>query len=718
MNDMRRYKLSGIFASALLVFSIFTLLSISEVNAEEVISVNAKNYQNTIIIEFENESASEIKTIRIWAGGEVIFTSFKTEPDWGGGKYSDGKLLVFTAANTLNPGESVKFGIITNEKVNGINWKALDQNNNVVDTRKTSTQEISHTIPSFVEEESEMIEKVKETGSALYGTKKFIPEKLRIGSDIRLAGNGFDSDEELKLYLDTTILKSVKTDEQGNFLTTISIPDTYNTGTGEFIIKNEAGNFQSTSINIEEQKNRFLKTSEFEVSGIPAEIRYDEMLTFSGSAYPQSAIIINFEDVDTRELEKTRVVTTSSNGEWIFEEMIERTDDVGEKYIIFKNNQDKTTKNLTVKSDYTIEVSTSAVRYNVGDTFSITGISESNTDTVIWIKDQNKKIILYDIFRTNANGDLNYEFVVDDRFSAGTYSVIIKQKEGGSDAALFGIERYPTTTIVTLMEKANFPLNSKAIMNIVGPQSTKLSITLLDHNDNVKLTDSVTTTSFGKAKYAIDLDGLSSGVYRAAVSSTNVQDTAKFSIGLESGSGAISLVTTHENYSPGESILIIGNTGNNARLVVTLYDPSGNIISETETFSDGSGNFSTENIGIPSDGMLGDWKITAHSRLDTKSIEINVSVPLGLGLTLQIEETEFATGDTVLINGVGQSDSSRLTIAITDDDNQMIVSLETPITSDGTFSLPWTIPVGISTGFYTITVSDAVNSSSAEIFIQ
>ena len=66
MNDMKRYKLSGIFVSVLLVFSIFTLLSISEVNAEEVISVNAEGYQNTIIIEFENESASKIKTIKMW----------------------------------------------------------------------------------------------------------------------------------------------------------------------------------------------------------------------------------------------------------------------------------------------------------------------------------------------------------------------------------------------------------------------------------------------------------------------------------------------------------------------------------------------------------------------------------------------------------------------------------------------------------------------------
>jgi len=715
MIDMKRCKLSGILASVLLIFSIFSLLSISEVNADESISVSAKSYQNTIIIEFENESVSKIKTIKMWLGGDATFKSFKVESDWG---YTpDSKLVVFTATNTLNPSESVKFGFITNEKVTGINWKALDQNGNEIDKRKTSIQEISHTTPSFIEEESEAIEQAKETGSALYGSKKFIPEKLRVGSDVRLAGNGFGADKELKLYLDTTILKSVSTDEQGNFLTTISIPDSYNVGTSEFIIKDESGNFQSTNINIEEQKNRFLKTTEFKVNSIPTEISYDETLIFSGTAYPQSAIIINFES-DTRGLEKTRVVTSNSNGEWVFEEMINRTDVVGEKYVIFKNNQDKTTKNLTIKSDYAIDISASAVRYNIGDTVSIIGISESNTDTTIWIKDQDKNIILYDVFTTNANGGLNYQFVVDDKFSSGTYTAIIKQADGGSDATMFGIERYPTTNIVALMKQTNFPLNSHAIMNVIGPQLTKLSITILDSNDNVKLTDSVTTTSSGKAKYTVDLTGLPSGIYRATVSATNVQDATKFSIGLESGSGPISLVTTQENYSPGESILIIGNTGDNARLTVTLYDPSGNVVSETETFSDGSGNFSTENIGIPSDGSLGNWKITAHSRLDTKSVEINVSVPLGLGLTLQIEETEFQTGDVVLIEGVGQSNSNRLTVEITDEYDQVVVSLETPITSDGTFSLPWNIPANISTGTYIVKISDAVNSSSVEIFIQ
>jgi len=716
MNGMRKYSASGIFISVLLVFSIFTLISISEVNAAEVISVNAKGYENTIIIEFENESASKIKTVKMWPGGEVTFTSFKSESGWGGGKYSDGKLIIFTATNTLNPGESVKFGLVTDEKVNAMNWKVLDGNDNDVDKGKISIQVISETSSDLIEEESKEVEQAKETGDELYGTKKFIPEQIRPGSDIRLVGSGFGSEKNLKLYLDSTILKSVNTDKQGNFLTTISIPDVYNIGTSEFIIKDESDNIQSTSINVEESKNRFLKTSEFEINSVPAEIRYEETLTISGSAYPQSAIIIAFEN-NERVLEKTRVISANANGEWVFEETIERTDNLGEKFVIFKNNNDKTTKSLTVKSDYLIQISTSAVRYNAGETVTITGTAEPNKDTTIWNKDQDKKIVLYDVFTSNVDGSLNYEFVIDDTFSSGTYTVIIKQ-ENGSDAALFGIGKYPTSVIVTLMEKTNFELNSKAILSIVGPTSSNLSITILDSNDNIKMTDSITSSPIGKNKYAIDLDGLNSGVYRAVVSSTNIQDSVKFSIGLDAGSGAISLVSTQANYSPGESIFVIGNTGNNARLIITLFDPSGNVFTTTETFSDNSGSFSTSDIGIPPDGALGNWKITAHNRLDNNSVEINVSIPTGKSLTLQIEETQFSIGDVIIIKGIGQSDANRLEVKITNESDEEVASLHTPITSSGTFSLPWTVPVGFDTGIYTITISDDENSSSFEIFIQ
>ena len=611
MNDMRKYSTSGILISVLLIFSIFTLLSFSGVNAEEVISVNAKSYENTIIIEFKNESTSKIKTIRMWASGDTTFKSFKTEPGWGGGKHSDDKLLIFTATNTLNPGESVKFGLIVDEKVDGMNWIAIDQNKKEIDTRKTSIQEISKSTSSYAEEESKSVDEVKETGASLYGTKMFIPETIRVDSDVRLVGSGFGSQKNLQLYLDNTIIKSVKTDQNGNFLTTITIPETHNVGTSEFLIKDDSGNFQITNINIEESKNRFLKSTMFEIDYIPTQIGYDETLTISGHAYPQSAIIFEFENAE-RVLEKTRVITADSTGEWVFEEIVNRSESLGQKYLILKNNTDRTVKTLDIQSGDLVEISTTAKRYNLGETVSITGTSEPNKNTTIWIKDENKKTITYNIITSNGNGELNYEFIADDTFSTGTYSVIVKQ-EDESDATFFGINQDPSIGIITLMKKTNHVLNSKAILSVVGPKSTNISISILNNADEIQTTDTITTSDRGKGQYVIDLDGFGQGIYKAVAVYQNIQDSVKFSVGIESGAGEISLSTTKESYHPGDSILIIGQTGSNARLTISLHDPSENLITKTNIFSDSTGSFSTNDIGIPSSGIIGDWKIIAYS---------------------------------------------------------------------------------------------------------
>ena len=242
-----------------------------------------------------------------------------------------------------------------------------------------------------------------------------------------------------------------------------------------------------------------------------------------------------------RILEKARVVTANSNGEWIFEETIDRTETTGEKYVIIQNNNNKTTKNLNVKSDYLVQISTSAPRYNEGDAIIVTGNGEPMADTVIWIKDEGGNIVHYDTFPGDSDGTLYREIVIDEQFATGTYVVILKQ-DGGSDASFFGIGKYPSSSVIVLLDKTNFSLNSQVVLSVVGPPSNNMSVKILDSNDNVKQTGSFITTSIGKNKYTVDLEDLSSGIYRAVISTANIQDSAKFSVGLEPGSGEISLI--------------------------------------------------------------------------------------------------------------------------------------------------------------------------------
>ena len=95
-----------------------------------------------------------------------------------------------------------------------------------------------------------------------------------------------------------------------------------------------------------------------------------------------------------------------------------------------------------------------------------------------------------------------------------------------------------------------------------------------------------------------------------------------------------------------------------------------------------------------------------------------MSIPTEKGITLELDDTEFLTGHTVTVKGIAQSDSSRLQIEVTNVDGTIVDTLETPLTDDGTFSVPWVIPSGFDTGSYTITISDTENSDSIQIFIQ
>ena len=720
MNKMSGYSKYGILVISSVLF-IFTLHSISEVYAAENILVSAVGFENTIIIEVVNDenNAIDVKTVRIWLGTDNSFESFKSEPGWGGGKYSDGQLLVFTASDPLKPGELVKFGVLTDKKASGINWKVLDENEISLGSGKVLPQETSE-LSTVFEEDTKMIEEIKETGDTLYGTKKFIPEKLRINSNIRLVGNGFNSEQTLQFYLANILLKSVKTDTQGNFITTLHIPDTINTGVNEFIIKNEKGSLQSTSVNISEQKNRFFtEVANFEISDIPTEIRLGETLSISGNGPASTSIILtknNEQDI----VEKIRVININSNGQWDFEESITNDEVLGKKTYFLKNAQTHILREIEFKSDKILNFSTAATRYSQGDTVIFTGNAVPNKELTTFIEDPDGKLIHFDVIKINSSGQLQYEFTTNNTFETGTY-VLIARQENEADAHLFGIGQYPTTQIVVLTDKTNYigTGSSTAFINVIGPPTTPLLLTIIDPSDNSKLTDTIITNAAGKNRYELDIVGYSTGVYKAVVSKANIQDSVKFAIGVQPGSGDISLTPPKQSYVAGEQIVISGQTEeNNSILTVSLVAPSGNVVSKIEIFSDSSGSFSTSLFGIPTSAEIGDWKIIINSRLDTAENIINVTETTGITLSLNIEIMEYQVGQTVLIKGIAPTNTSSVSINIINSNQEIIQELDTPITANGIFSLPWIIPSDLQFGTYIIEVNDGTNTDSIQIDIQ
>ena len=322
--------------------------------------------------------------------------------------------------------------------------------------------------------------------------------------------------------------------------------------------------------------------------------------------------------------EKYRVVTADSKGIWSFEEFIEPSVILGNKTILFENLNSKLTHQLKIKSFSVINITSEKSQYEPGNTITFIGEAEPNKNLEVIIKNQDRAIILTDDITVDATGNINYKFPTDTGFLEGTYIIMINQGDS-SYASLFGIGAPPEQQLIVTMNKLNFKTTDKSIVNIVGPALTEISILVTDQSGNEKISTTVITSVDGHARALLNLNDLSSGVYTTIVLKGNLQDKTKFSVGLTTGSGAITLSATKEVYSPGERILIIGKTGANSILFVDLIDPQNNVIRTAEIFSDKNGQFVSGMFRIPIDGEDGVWKIEVSSRLDHATTEFTVS---------------------------------------------------------------------------------------------
>ena len=622
MNQMYVASKFGMLASVLLVLTLFTIFSLPEAAAADTISVSAKGLSNTIILEILNDknNTSNIKVINVWVSTDNSFKSFEVEPGWTGNEKANGQMIVFSASKALNPGESVKFGLITDKKTSGINWKAIDENGNTIDKKKVKVQEITES-PIIFEKETETGQ-TQEFKKSAETTLKIFPEKIRIDSHVRLVGTGFDSNQLLQLYINDVLFETILADNQGNFKTTITTPSSLGIGVSNFVIIDEFNNTTTTEVKIEEQLNRFLDTElNFGVTSFNQKIKADDTFSVSGSAPPNTGVILTFKN-ESGVIEKYRVVNVDSRGAWNFEEVIGANVGLGKKTILFQNLTAKLEHGLTIKSTSLINIAPQKTQYDPGNTITFIGEAEPNNNLEIIIKNQDRIIIHTDDIIVDATGNINYKFPTDTGFERGTYIIIINQGDS-SYASLFGVGTPSSQQLIITMNKLNFKTTTNAIINIVGPPLTKISILVTDQSGNEELTSSVTTDLTGHGHGVLNLNSLSAGVYTAIALKGNLQDTTKFSVGLTTGSGQITFSSTKDVYAPGDRVLILGKTGSNAILAISLIDPQNNTIRTQEIFSDSNGQFSNT-FRIPIDAETGIWKIEITSRLDHADTEFNV----------------------------------------------------------------------------------------------
>jgi hypothetical protein len=708
--------------SIIILFSISLILIPSEVYADEV-NVVSIGLDETAIITATNNSENEIKTFRVWLGEEFNFKSFKTEKGWTGEKNQQG-VIIFTSFETVKLNELVKFGLKT-DKINPIiNWKALDQENKIIDTGIIKLSKLSEVNQNL---DIELNENYNNNGISIFSESTFrvIPDKPSPGSTIRIIGDQFAESQKFDFYLDTEKIGNFITDSNGNFITTMQIPDIEKKDKINFKVIGHDGIERKISSELVENKKRILidKNIRLEIKGISNIVHQGDILEIEGNGNPGSSVIVKIRDSEQTEI-NTRIAKVTETGTWKLSEPINIAINAifGEYTALVSdtspNGGNKIIKKWNVETNKVIIINPEKIKFDAGELIKFTGTGIPNIPLEWILEDSLGDEMGSDILQISDSGIIEIEYQTTENDDVeGTWTLIATQKNN-KEFIYVGYDVLPTIPVGIKFDKSNYKNTEKPVISLAGKPSDNVSLIIITPAGNIVGNDiKIQLKEDGRGEYNLDLTSYVSGIYTAVIKKGGSQSNENFSVGLLTGSGEIKAKVTQTEYNPGERILLLGSTTNsNSLMIVALIDPSGNEIKTLEIASNSERMFSEERLKIPSDGEIGIWQIVISSGSNLHKMEFNVFSATEQGISIKTPKI-ITAGELHEIN-ITASHKTSIIIEIKNMDGENVQEMSCSTTKEFKCETFWSIPKDTIPGTYTIKAYDPINSSETTFEIR
>ena len=711
-NIMNKSLRKGIVLTTVMLFSMFLILIPPNTYAEEI-DVKSIGLDETTIITLTNESEKNVKSFRIWLGADFNFESFKTEKGWVGEKKSNG-VITFTSSQPIEIGESVKFGIKTDHINPVINWKGLDKNDIQIETGLVVPDKIEKVSQNPDIKSDQVFEN---EGTSVFSESSFriIPNNPNVGSTIRVTGDQFGALQKFDFYIDTKKLGDFTTDVNGRFITTMEIPQDIEKERVDFKIKSYDGLEKKISLRLGEGENRLSETETIKLSvkGVEKILNRGDLLDLFGKGTPKTAITVKIINPN-QEIVNTRTTEVDNTGNWKLPETISVPFDAefGKYSVVISDGKNQILKYWDLKTDKVILINPVKVMYEAGDLIKFNGTALPNVPLELILEDALGNELVAKIIKVDESGFINFEYqTIENDDNEGTWTLVASQKEN-TEFIYVGYDVFPTIPVNLKFDKENYQSIETAVISIIGKPSDIVKILIIGPSGNIQEKEQeIRLQEDGRGEFNLSLSGYGSGIYTAVIKKANAQSTETFSVGLQLGSGQIEINTTKIEYTLGEKILLIGETNPNVLLNVNLIDPNDNTVRKLQIPSDSVGIFSEDRLRIPTDGMVGTWKIKVFSGSNQQTAEFEVFSNLVDDMKVTIEKN-------IKIPGFGQtfkidiqaSHKTSIIIEILDQKLELMDTLSCNTTTDFKCEVLWTIPKDTLPGTYTVKAYDRISS--------
>ncbi|HXV38684.1 MAG TPA: hypothetical protein VD699_03850 [Nitrosopumilaceae archaeon] len=707
MKDM---LVKGLIIAILLVSALFFMVSLPKISAaSDLVSVTATNHDQVTVIEYKNneENIFDITSVVLKVDDGGSFKSFKTERGWIG-KKTDVDTITFMSTIPIKPGQSVKFGVKTDKSNPVFNWEAFDKEGDEIGSGGRITTSPQDKIPDITETPT------IGGGITERSTFKIIPDTPRVGSTMRIIGENFASREKFDFYINDLKIESFVSDGEGKFILSTKIPENTLSERADFIIKDQSGHQKSVSLRIQGVSSRITEGIELTINADSVFHRGEEKI-ISGTAESGSTLTISISDSSGQVL-TTYTVKADGSGNYSTPHKIPSDREFGEYTITITDGKDTVVRKYVLESTQKINLAPLRERYDPGEIVIINGTAIANKEIELILRDPVGMEIHSENRMVGANGTLTFNYKLTPAIREGTYLLFATQ-EADFSTVLFGVGQLPSPPLIATMDALNYKTSDKPKINIIGPPSATVSLIIIDPSDKQKFADSFSLGIDGYHTYSFNLTGYTSGIYTAVISRGNVHAENKFSVGLQTSTGKVTLRTLQESYHPGDPILLIGDSNPNVIITVSLTDPNGIKVKTQDVFTDKKGTYSSSVFRIPSNAQSGIWKLEAGSGINHVSKDLTVTQSTEGGITILLDKSSYKIDETMQIKGSGASPSHTIVIKILKDQTE-ITKLSIVSTGVGTYGTIWKIPTDLSPGTYKIKVEDEPKSVETTFTIQ
>ncbi|HUT05522.1 MAG TPA: biofilm-associated protein, partial [Nitrosopumilaceae archaeon] len=542
------------------------------------------------------------------------------------------------------------------------------------------------------------------------------------GGSIRVTGDNFGSSQQLDFFINSQNMGPFNTDSEGHFMTTFQIPENQKADRIDFFVRDKIGQESTISLRLDDKGTQIPDPGivKLTIKGIPNVMYRGDFLEIFGTGKPGSAITASVKNPDN-EVINTRTAEVDAKGTWkLPEPIIVPLDAPFGKYSVeISDGRENILQAWVVESSKVIVIAPTKLKFVPGETLKYNGTALPNQPIELILEDPLGIEKISDIFQLDDTGIIEFEYPTTANVDKeGTWTLIATQGKH-KELIYVGLGELPSIPVNLEFDKLNYKTTEDAIITLSGKASEALSLLIIDPSDKPKGDAiQITLKNDGTGSYTLDLDGYSSGVYSAVVSKGTTKSTEVFTVGLQTGSGEITIGTTKLSYEPGDPVLILGETKPNILLTLTLIDPDKNEVKEKLTFSDKQGKITESSFRIPSEAKPGVWTINAKSGSNFDNVEFEITAVQAEGLAITVEDGIIipGIGKTITIKVVGAQHT--VEIEIVSDNGEIIEELNFPSSRDGRIIQPWVIPPGTEPGTYTFKAADPFDDAETTYFLK